>query len=241
MDTGMYVALSGQLALDRRMQTIAGNVANAGTVGYRAEGVHFEEMLSRVSPLPTAFASAGVSHVTEAAGGLRKTDDPLDVAIQGNGFIGIQTPQGTAYTRDGRMQMLPDGQLVSLNGHPVLDVGGAPLQLDPGGGPVGIARDGMITQNGRQVGAIGLSEIDLSRPYRRVENAAFIPGTPAQPILSFDGNGMVQGFVEESNVNPVAQMTQLIQVTRAFEGLGSTIDEVNAAEKNAIQTLAARA
>lgn len=240
MDTSLYVALSGQLALDRRMETIAANVANAGTVGYRAEAVHFDDILSRVSPLPTTFAAEGGMHVSPAAGGFTKTGGPLDVAIQGDGFIAIQTPQGTAYTRDGRLQMLPSGELVSLAGHPVLDAGGAPLQLDPGGGPVSIARDGMITQNGRQLGAVGLFSVDFSKPYRRFENSAFFPGAPPQAILSFDGDGFVSGFVEESNVNAVTQMTKLIEVTRAFEGLGATLDELRATEKAAIQTLAAR-
>lgn len=240
MDTSTYVALSGQLALDRRLVTIANNVANAGTVGFRAEGVHFESLLSTLSPLPTAFASEGSSHVALEHGGLRRTDGLLDAAIQGEGFIGIQTPQGQAYTRDGRLQMLPTGELVTLNGHAVLDAGGAPLQLDPRGGPPAIARDGMITQDGRQLGAIGLFEIDLSRPYRRFENAAFIPSAAAQPILSFDGNGLVQGFVEDSNVNPILQMAELIRVTRAFEGLASTLEESSAAQKNALQVLAGR-
>lgn len=240
MDTSNYVALSGQLALDRRLATIANNVANAGTVGFRAEGVHFESLLTSISPIPTAFASEGTSHVSSAHGGLRRTDGLLDAAVQGEGFFAIQTPQGLAYTRDGRMQMLPAGELVSVNGHPILDAGGAPLQLDPRGGPPSIARDGMITQDNRQLGAIGLFEIDLTRPYNRFENAAFIPGAVAQPILSFDANGMVQGFVEDSNVNPVMQMAELIQVTRAFEHLGTTLDEVSSSQKAALQILGGR-
>lgn len=240
MDTSTYVALSGQLALDRRLVTIAHNVANAGTAGFRAEGVGFEALLTTRSPLPTAFASEGMSHVSTANGGLSKTGGPFDVAIQGEGYIAIQTPRGIAYTRDGRLQMLPTGELASLNGHPVLDAGGAPIQLDPLGGPIAVARDGMITQNGRQLGAIGLFGVDLTRPYARFENSAFLPGSPAQPILSFDGNGLLQGFVEDSNVNPVSEMTQLIQVTRAFEGLGSTLDEINGTQKAAMQVLSGR-
>ena len=114
------------------------------------------------------------------------------------------------------------------------------MQLDPRAGTPAIARDGMITQDDRQLGAIGLFTIDLSRPYQRFENAAFMPSAAAQPILSFDGDGVVQGFVESSNVNPVMQMAELIQVTRAFEGLASALDETQSSQKAALQVLAGR-
>ena len=241
MDTSFYVSMSGQMALERRLATIANNVANAGTVGYRAEGVHFDSIISRMSPLATAFSSMGAGHAVERAGGLVKTGNSLDVAVQGQGYLAIQTPAGTAYTRDGRLQLLESGELVTLNGHPVLDAGNAPISLDPAAGPVEISRDGMISQRGKQTAAIGLFSIDLSTPYQRYENSALIPRQAGTPILSFASDGMVQGFVEEANVNPILEMTNLIRVTRAFESLASAVDDSNASLKNAIQTLAARA
>lgn len=240
MTTSIYAGLSGQIALERRMATIANNVANAGTAGYRAEGVHFSTIVSRTAPFQTAFAKEGAAFADLRGGGLVRTGNPLDVAVQGEGFLSIQTPAGLAYTRDGRMQVLPSGDVVSLNGHAILDVSGSPLTLDPAAGPPEIARDGTISQNGRVSGAIGLFHIDLAKPYSRYENAAFITRAPAEPIVDFGGDGVVQGFIEESNVNPVAEMTNLIRVSRAFEMVSSGLEQRDSALRDAIQALGGR-
>jgi flagellar basal-body rod protein FlgF len=237
MQAGLYVNLSGQIALDRRLSTIANNVANSGTVGYRAEELKFETMLSMMSKNPTAFSTAGESFISERSGGLNKTGNPLDVAVQGKGWLAIQTPSGTAYTRDGRMQLLESGELQTLNGYPILDAGNAPILLDPAAGTPKITHDGMITQNGRKIGAIGLFAVDPSNGYTRTENSAIVPVNAATPVVSFASDGIVQGFVEESNVNPVAEMTNLIMVTRAFDGLQTSIDESEQSLKKAIQVL----
>ena len=240
METSLYVGLSGQMAMERRLATIANNVANAGTTGFRAEGVHFSTVVSRTAPFVTAFATEGSAHVDPRGGGLIKTGNSLDVAIQGEGFMAIQTPQGTAYTRDGRMQMLATGDLVSLNGHPILDVSGSPITLDPSGGPAAINRDGSLQQSGRAIGAIGLFEADLSKGYRRYENSGFVPGSTPQPIEDFTRNGVVQGFIEESNVNPILEMTHLIAVQRAFEAMSSGMEQRDSTLRDTIQALGAR-
>lgn len=240
MQTSIYVALSGQLALERRLATVAQNIANAGTIGFRAEGVHFSEIVSHVPQVPASFTASGDTHLSTAAGGLTKTGNPLDVAIRGGGWLAIETPSGVAYTRDGRLQVLESGELVSLNGYPVLDVGGAPILIDPAGGPVTVALDGMLTQSSRQIGAIGLFEVDASAPYTRFENSAIISSRPGTPILDFTANGLVAGFLEESNVSPVMEMTSLIRISRAFEALAAAADENGATLKSAIQVLSSR-
>lgn len=240
MDTSSYVGISAQNALQRRMTTIANNVANAGTVGFRAEGVHFSSLVSPTRPFRTTFATLGAQHVDTRSGGLVKTDNALDVAIEGAAFMAIDTPAGVAYTRDGRMQMLATGELVSLTGHPILDVSGGPLTLDPTGGPAQIARDGMIRQNGRAVGAVGLFQLDFTKPYSRYENASFIPKVPPEPIVEFTEDGVLQGFVEQSNVNPIVEMTNLIKVSRAFEAVASSLERRDSSLRDAIQTLGAK-
>jgi flagellar basal-body rod protein FlgF len=238
MQTGLYVSLSGQLVLDRRMASLANNVANAGTAGYRAEETHFDTIVSRLPSEPTAFASAGGSYLSPRAGGLSATGNPLDVAIKGDGWLAVQTPGGIAYTRDGRMQITAEGELRSLAGHPILDQGGAPISLDPKG-TVAIAQNGAIAQDGRPVASLGLYRLDLSAGYSRTDNAGIVPARAAEPISEFTRDGFAQGYVENANVNSVYEMTRLIAVTRSFERLQAAIDDSQAALKNAIQSLGA--
>ena len=241
MDVNSHVALSAQLALSRRLETIANNVANAGTAGFRAEGVAFATVVSKTAPFHTSFTYEGGSHADTRSGAFTQTGNPLDVAIQGEGFLAIQTPQGTGYTRDGRMQMLPTGDIVSLAGHPILDSSGAPLTADPRGGALQIARDGTIRQDGRNVGTLGLFAVDLAQGYRRFENAAFFPQGAAEPVDDLNANGVVQGFAEASNVNPILEMTRMIEVQRAFEAVSASLEQRDAATRDTIQALGARA
>jgi flagellar basal-body rod protein FlgF len=237
MESALNVALSGQIALERRLATIAQNVANLGTVGYRADEVKFEEVLARTASDTVAFASAGEEYVSRRAGPLLRTDNQLDVAVQGEGWLAIETPGGVAYTRDGRLRMPETGELTTINGYRVLDVGGAPIALDPNGGPPTIARDGMITQGGQQIGAIGLFRIDENANLTRFENSGIFTDARPEEVLDFGTNGIVQGFVEGSNVNPVAEITRLITVSRAFDSAAALVTDTQSTLQGLIQTL----
>jgi flagellar basal-body rod protein FlgF len=239
VQTNFSVGLSAQIALQRRLETIANNVANATTVGFRAEEVRFEALLSSATLDPVAFASAGETYLSRRSGEFVKTDSPLDVAVEGDAWLAIQTPAGTVYTRDGRTRMTETGELLTLAGYPVLDVGSAPIRLDPNGGPPRIARDGTITQNNRQIGAIGLFTIDEKATLRRFENSGVIPDRPAAPALEFVKVGMQQGYTERANVNPVMEMTKLIMLQHAFEAVATSLKDSDAAQQEAIRTLGA--
>lgn len=237
MQPSLYVSLSGQIALQKRMDTVANNVANAGTAGYRNEEVHFESILSQASREPTAYSSAGESYVSRRAGGFTETGNSLDVAIKGEAYLAISTPAGQVYTRDGRMQMNGQGELQTLNGHAVLDAGGAPIQLDPNGDQVKIAPDGTITQGGRQLGALGLYEIRNNAKLMRYENSGVIPDLPAEPALDFARNSVVQGSIEQSNVNPVSEISKLIMLTRTFEAITTALSQVDNQQRDSIRAL----
>lgn len=237
MQTGLYVALSAQLALQKRLDTVAGNIANSSTAGFRAEEVKFESLVTQAGADQVAFTSTGDTYLSRKVGELVETGNQFDVAVRGQGWMAIATPSGTAYTRDGRMRMLETGDLQTLNGLPVLDAGGAPILLDPTAGPPKIASDGMITQGRRQIGAIGLFRIDESAKLLRVDNSAVIPDKPAEAILDFTTEGVTQGFVERANVNPVLEMARLIQITRAFESVAAVLNESDASLDSAVKTL----
>jgi flagellar basal-body rod protein FlgF len=119
----------------------------------------------------------------------------------------------------------------------VLDAGGAPIQLDPSAGLPDISRDGMISQKGNQVGALGLFAIDDRAKLARYNNSGVIPDKPATPVLDFAKNGVAQGFVEGSNVNPIMEMTKLITVSRAFDGINTASEKTESSLTDAIKTL----
>jgi flagellar basal-body rod protein FlgF len=237
MQASLYVALSAQMAMQRRMETIANNVANANTPGFRAEETKFEQVLSNAATETVAYASPGDTYIKRDAGPVIPSGNPLDMAIQGDAWFAIQTPSGTVYTRDGRMQISPGGELQSIAGYPLLDVGGAPIQVAPNAGPLQIAKDGMITQNNRQVGAVGLYAIDEDASLSRFENSGVIPDKPATPVLDFNRYGVLQGHVEGSNVNPVWEMTELIRVSRSYEMVTTSIGQSHDSIREAIREL----
>lgn len=240
MQDSLYVALSSQVALERRLTTLADNVANAGTVGFRATGVKFEDLVSGPGNDKVSFASTGDTFLSGNAGSLRQTGNPFDFAVQGDAWFGIDTPAGTVMTRDGRFELNEQGQMVTLNGYAVLDSGGAPLQLDPRNGPPEVGADGMITQNGFQVGAIGLFTFEPGANFRRFENSGIIPSREPEPLIDRMDAGVAQGFVEESNVNPVLEMTRLIAVQRAFENTSAMMRSTTSSLDQAIQTLGSK-
>jgi flagellar basal-body rod protein FlgF len=167
------------------------------------------------------------------------TGGPLDVAVQGEGWFALRTADGVAYTRDGRLHMDEGGALLSVTNAPILDAGGAPIQLDPAGGAPTISQDGMISQNGAQVGAIGLFTIDPAARLSRSSNSSVIPDIPASPVLDFTNDGIMQGMAEGSNVNPVLEMARMINVSRSFESASNAIQSSENSLQDAIKSLGA--
>lgn len=239
MQSNFYVGLSGQLAIEKRLQTVANNVANINTAGFRADGVTFDTVLSSAGADPVAFSSEGANFISRRNGEITKTDNPLDVAVQGDAWLGIKTPTGIAYTHDGRMKISASGEVRTLTENPVLDAGGSSLILDPNAGPPTISADGMLTQNGRQVGALGLFAIDPNAHLTRASNSAVIPDKAATPILDFTSSGVAQGFVEGSNVNPVMEISKLIEIQHALEDMTTTNQQADASLQDAIKSLGA--
>jgi flagellar basal-body rod protein FlgF len=237
MRGNMYVSLSGELALEKRLDTVATNLANVNTGGYRAQGVSFASLVSKAGERPAAFVTTGADYISRAQGAAQQTGNPFDVAIQGDSWFAIKTPDGTAFTRDGRFQMSESGQLQTINGYPVLDAGGASMLLAADGGAPKIASDGMITQGGNQIGAIGLFTLPEDATLSRYDNSAVVPSKPGIPVLDFAKNTVAQGFAEGSNVNPVLEITKMIQIQRAFDGLINLQQTAESSQQDAIKTL----
>jgi flagellar basal-body rod protein FlgF len=240
MEAATYVALSGQLALDRRLVALAQNIANSRTAGYRAQIVDFKSILSHTGAAQTSFASVGKNSVSTEAGGLVPTHNQLDVAVKGGGYFAFQSASGTYYSRDGRLTLATDGRLLNSAGDALLDNGGGPLQIDPGLPDVNIGADGAILQNGQRKGQIGLFNLDLEKGFARAGASGLVPKAEAEAVADFTENGVVQGYYEDSNVNPATAMTTLIEITRAFEAVSNLSEKASEAQKSAIDILGSR-
>lgn len=240
MQSGIYVGLSSQMALQKRLDTIADNIANMNTVGFRATEVKFDQMVSNIDNnlnAKVSFVSQGNDFLSTRNGELQQTNNPLDFAVKGDGWFAIDTPGGQALTRDGRFTMSETGQLLSTRGYPVLDSGGAPIQLNRTAGEPSVGTDGRIFQNGQVVGQIGLFTADVSKGYLRYDNSGIITTSAPQPVVDSTQIGVLQGFTEQSNVNAIGEMTQMIQVNRAFESISNLLSSSENSFTDAIKTL----
>ena len=240
MQSGLYVALSSQIALEKRLNTIADNVANASTVGFRATGVKFEDVVSGLDDKALSFVTSGDTYISNTNGPLRETGNPFDFAVKGNAWFGIETPGGTVMTRDGRFTLTENGELVTIEGYPVLDAGGAPIQLDPRNGPPRAGADGSLRQGDNLVGALGLFNFDPGPNFIRFGNSGIVPAGEPEPVVDRLDAGVVQGFLEESNVNPMLEITKLIMVQRAFENGAAMIRATESTYDEAIKTLGSK-
>jgi flagellar basal-body rod protein FlgF len=253
MQSALYVSLSAQVSIEKRLETIANNMANMKTAGFRADAVKFEAALSRAASQPVAFSSAGDNFITRKPGSVTQTGNTLDVAIIGNTtgnsltlgstaatggtWMAFSGPAGTVYTRDGRMQISSTGELQTVNGFPVLDAGGSPILVDPDAGPLTIGRNGTISQGTNQVGVLGLFNIPADAKLERFANSGVIPDRAATTVIDFAYAGFQQGYAEGSNVDPLQEMTQLMTATRAFQSVSAVIEGSEGTMQNAIRSL----
>jgi flagellar basal-body rod protein FlgF len=233
MDAAGYVALSRQAGLMREMDIIAHNIANLGTTGYRREGVVFAEHVAAGADGPSlSLPHATGRHVDLAQADLTATGGTFDLAIQGEGFFLVETAGGPRLTRAGAF--LPDaaGELVTADGARLLDAGGAPVAVPPGS-RIAIGRDGTVTADGRPVAQIGLWAPADPLSLRHEAGTLFAAGA-VEPAA---GGTILQGHLEGSNVNPVAEIARMIEVQRAYEMGQGFLDREDERMRGVIRTL----
>lgn len=216
MDNPGYVTLSRQSGLLKDMQIIANNIANLSTDGFRREGAVFAEMVDRLNVVGGAAAqTAARVRVTDfQQGALAPTGGAFDFAIEGDGFFMVETPDGAALTRAGSFVRNPDGDLVTKDGLRVLDEGGAPLFAPPDARDVTVATDGTLSADGQPIGQIAVVTVEDTTSLTRRDGGLFV--TEDAPIPAEDAR-IFQGFVERSNVDPIREISRMIEVQRAYE------------------------
>jgi flagellar basal-body rod protein FlgF len=223
MDIVTSLATSRLIAQQRAMDVTANNLANANTPGYRTTRVLFSDWIDRAA-LRGANVPAGdrtVVYTQDRAtwretqpGTLTHTSNPLDLAITGPGYFTVSTPNGPRLTRDGRFGRLPDGTLADSNGNAVLDSGGQPILLGASDTRISVTADGSVSSENGSLGRIGV--VEPADPMRLSAEGAttFVADTATAPSAN---PAIVQGSVEESNVQPVMEITRMIDNTRQFQ------------------------
>jgi flagellar basal-body rod protein FlgF len=245
----LLIGLSRQATLERQLDVVANNVANVNTTGFKADRSLFQEYL-----MPGAHEDNFVggdrliSHVQDRAtfhdfsqGATEPTKNPLDFAIDGSGFLVVQTPAGERYTRDGGLQMNNQGQLVTAAGNPVLGTSG-PIVFQPTDHDISVTPDGTITVvegNARTDSIRGklrlVSFPDAQKMLKEGLNLYAAGEGSAQPDTKSE---VRQGFIEKSNVNAVAEMSRMIEVTRAYTQISTLLQQQSDLHKSAIEKLA---
>ncbi|MGH1399275.1 MAG: flagellar basal-body rod protein FlgF [Alphaproteobacteria bacterium] len=238
MENSIYLGLSRQMAIRADMQITSNNIANMNTTGFRGQNLVFEEYLGKPSGHddPLSFvANRGQYDITDP-GSMQLTGNPLNVALEGPGFISIQKPDGEiAYTRDGNFQIDPSGILMTQQGFPVASTGGASITIPADSTEIKIDKNGAISNQSGVVGQIGISEFDNPQNLKPMGNNLYDPGgAAAQPASE---TVVQQGVLEGSNVNAVTELTRLIEISREYTSLQNLLNNESDRLRSAVQKL----
>jgi flagellar basal-body rod protein FlgF len=223
MNSGMYAALSGNLNMLEKLSVTANNLANINTIGFKKDRAYFERVLDTVNnPTLDRQDGSGVpvqsslrTYTDYSNGSIKQTGGTFHVALDGDGFFAVNTPEGVAYTRQGNFQRDKDGKLTTTEGYEVRGRGGAALTV--AGNQVKIDSDGNIYVDGAMTAA--LEVVDFPKPYdlRKIGKAMFLPADPQLAPQPVQKPSVLQGCLEGSNVSAITEMTVLIETSRSFE------------------------
>jgi flagellar basal-body rod protein FlgF len=252
MENAVLIGLSRQIALHRELEVVANNIANLNTTGYKSDGSVFHEYL-----MPVARAGAfqpndqRLSYVQDratwhnfATGATRQTGNPLDVAIDGDAFLVVQTPRGERYTRSGSLQINAQGELVTAAGDRVLGDGG-PIQFQATDNKIAINPDGTITvrEGGNATsdanrGKLRLVRFEQKQGLIKDGSSAFRAPAGVDPLPADPKVRIVQGVIEQSNVNGVIEIARMMEITRTYSQIAGLLQQAGEQRRNAIDKLA---
>jgi len=224
------------MTLQTNMDIVANNVANMNTNGFRGQNIAFEEYISdpRYGDDPLSFAYDYGEYQNTAPGSQEQTGNPFNVALNGPGFMGIQSPAGeTVYTRDGNFQRAIDGTLVTSAGYSVMGQGG-PITIPDNSSEINIDQRGVISNQDGPLGQIMIVEFDNVHMMEAMGNNVYRSpeaGKPAEKTTA------AQGFLEGSNVKPVVEITRMIEILRDFQSTQRILQTEHDRLRSAIQAL----
>lgn len=239
MDTMLSVALSHQTALRRKMDLIANNLANMNTTAFKGEQMVFEEYLAKVDTGDNVYQE--VSFVIDrgtkrdlSEGRFQSTGGTLDLAIEGPGFLVANTPDGERYTRNGHLRLDDEGQLVTSDGHPVLDEDRRPIVLSADETGLTISPDGTLSFKDGTITRVFVAEFNNPGAMKKAGNGLY--ATDEVPFRA-EKSTLVQGVLETSNVTPILEMTRMIEVSRSYQSTARMMQDNSELMTRTIQRL----
>ena len=238
MENPLYIGLSRQVALRRQLDVVANNIANMNTAGFRGERMLFEAAMERGGMKPSdkiAFTIDRATYTDFTAGGLKPTDNPYDVALDGDGWFQVQTPDGPRYTRDGRMRRDVDGQLVNANGFPYLDDNQQPIVIPADRSRMEIGTDGLVSADNEMIARLRVVRFETPQELAQTGDVLFDAGD-AQPLPAPEVR-FVQGKLEQSNVQAIAEMSRMMELTRDYQSVTRMMDDGQELLRSAINRL----
>jgi flagellar basal-body rod protein FlgF len=243
MDNLSIAAVSGLQSRMVSLDLLANNLANAATGGYKSDREYYGLYSSEDSSNAIDGGTGTTLPVVErqwtdfSPGILQSTGNPLDVALPGKGFFAVKGPNGTLYTRNGSLQILPSGDLGSSDGYPVQNVGGGAIRVGTARS-ITIAADGTVQQDGQTVGQIAVVDFKSTDSLQKVGNTNFQNTNPAALPQAMTNAGVQQGKLEGSNVPVADAAMRLVGVMRQFEMLQKAIGISSDMDMKSIQEVA---
>ncbi len=236
MENAGYVGLAYQVVLERKMNTVANNIANMDTTGYKSAHPRFKEFLSQAdAEQPLAMVQDYAEYKNFAGGALSDTGNPLDVALVGRGFLGVKTADGQdAFTRNGRFTVNSSNQLVTTSGETVASQGGQPITIPDGETNITITKDGLISGKQGQIGQLKIVSFPDPQQLREIGNGLY-KGNGTE--VADTQTTVQQGYVEGSNVNPILEMTSMMDVQRSYESVARMLQNDHDRQRDAIRKL----
>lgn len=244
MENALLIGLSRQMSLRRELDVVANNVANLNTTGFKADTAIFEEYIMPVASADQFTApDRRLSFVQDRStwhdlsqGPVKQTGNPLDVAIDGSGFLVVQTPRGERYTRNGSFQINPAGELVTTEGFRVMGDAG-PIQFQANDRDITIGRDGSIAVPGGVRGKLRLVSFQAAQRLQKDGSSTFAAPNGVQPQPAEFAH-VIQGAAEQSNVRGVIEMARMIEVTRNYTQVATLLQQQGDMRRSSIERLA---
>lgn len=221
MDNSIYITYSRQAALFRDLEVSANNIANSSTPGYNAQKMVFSDYLVKDNKRKDAYANDVSTYRDTTKGSMRMTNNPFDLAITGPGYFIVDTPFGARYTKSGNFQLNAEGSLVNSDGYPVLGNDLGQITIPANGQRVVINGAGQVIVDGNDVGQVGIAEFANEQKMERMGSTLYKSNEPAQPP---EKSRIVQGGVENSNVNAVSELVRVQEVSRSVGNTSKFIE-----------------